>query len=686
MRFRSIAMIIAATTALTAIAGCGGSSTQSTQSAQSSNSAATETAEETGDGSLSPFSENSEGTGDGSLSPFSENSEKGDREPSPVSSVSYTEKEVPIFKEAETDETASLRFYEDLPNVAYISITDYYHLFLPDKEMTVEEVGADTDVYQVVSATGSATVDAAEETISSDDMAAFTNLMTLMQEDMDNVYCDGAPYVRVAGTQYTPEKNPVTYDLSDYQIDVRADDEGLYLPIATLNDMYTDLISHAAFYDGAKIFVEDTYDSKRFYQIDPDYGENHFTALERPADLADFTYRELCFAIDHFYGLPGRCLLNDAVAEKGLDRALTEYGPAGVETKRLLESTDMGEYLAGLNFLNGFFYDGGHTLIVSSGLGESVMSDELMARYTEVRNEHSELEEMYQSAILDFISLYEQNRAKKVLRDAAYGENVNYVKKGDTAVCVFDSFNTTDIKAMSDYLAGKTTELPLDGGDPFAGFLDALRQASEDPEVRNFVIDISNNLGGSADLVAAMTSLILGDEGSKITFDSILTGQKGSESFTVDRNFNGRFDEEDKDVHYDLRFGFVVSKESFSCGNLVTSIMKDNGILVMGEKTRGGACAVQTMATADGLVYWISSARYRLTDKAGNNIDGGIEPDVDLVVKNEDGSDRKVDVEIDSLRVIGIGSETDTKTIELNDYSEFYNIDRLSEEMNAFYE
>ena len=26
-----------------------------------------------------------------------------------------------------------------------------------------------------------------------------------------------------------------------------------------------------------------------------------------------------------------------------------------------------------------------------------------------------------------------------------------------------------------------------------------------------------------------------------------------------------------------------------------------------------------------------------------------------------------------------------TTTIEMNDYSEFYNIDRLSEEMNAFY-
>ena len=144
-------------------------------------------------------------------------------------SISYTEKEVPIFKDADTGETVDLRFYEDQPNVAYINIADYYHLFFPDKEMTVQESGTDADVYTVVNATGSATVDTAEETISSEDMAAFTNVMILTQEGMDNVYLDGAPYVRVEDTQYTPEKSLVTYDLSEYQIDIRADDRGLYL-------------------------------------------------------------------------------------------------------------------------------------------------------------------------------------------------------------------------------------------------------------------------------------------------------------------------------------------------------------------------------------------------------------------------------------------------------------------------
>ena len=415
-------------------------------------------------------------------------------------SAAYSEKDVPIFKDAATGETVELRFYEDMPNVAYIDIADYYHLYLPDKEMSVEESGTDTGVYTVVNATGSATVDTEAETISSDDMAGFTNVMILTQEDMDNTYLDGAPYVRVADTQYTPEKSTVTYNLADYGIDVRADEEGLYLPVATLCDMYSDLVYHSAFYDGAKVYVEDTNLDRTPSSVDPEYEKNHYTAMQRPEDLADFTYRELCFAIDHFYGLPGRCVLNDAVAEKGLDRALTEYGPAGEETKRLLRSTDMGEYLAGMDYLDYFFYDGGHTFILPGILGETQMSEEVRERYRAVRNEHSELETMHNGTMKDFVSLYEQNNGKRVLRNAVYGEGVTYVKKGDTAVCVFDTFNPVDIKAMSDYLAGKTTELPVGGGDPMADFVYALRQASEDEEVRNFVIDVSNNLGGSCSL------------------------------------------------------------------------------------------------------------------------------------------------------------------------------------------
>ncbi len=74
--------------------------------------------------------------------------------------------------------------------------------------------------------------------------------------------------------------------------------------------------------------------------------------------------------------------------------------------------------------------------------------------------------------------------------------------------------------------------------------------------------------------------------------------------------------------------------------------MKDYGYLIIGEKSGGGSCSIQRMCTAEGLCYQISSARARLINKVGENIDSGVEPHIVLDVKqvtgkDEDGEDVK---------------------------------------------
>ena len=171
--------------------------------------------------------------------------------------------------------------------------------------------------------------------------------MWINQKGMANEYLDGLPYVRWAQTVYSPSQAPVTFRLGDYGIDVRADEKGVYLPIATLADLYSDLAYHHAFYSGEKVYVQNENVDGKLEDRDPDY-LNAFSEMSvRPADLAEFTYNELCFAIDHFYGCPGRELLHTELQEKGLDRALRGYGDMGTETIALLRSTDPAEYLIG---------------------------------------------------------------------------------------------------------------------------------------------------------------------------------------------------------------------------------------------------------------------------------------------------------------------------------------------------
>ena len=185
-------------------------------------------------------------------------------------------------------------------------------------------------------------------------------------------------------------------------------------------------------------------------------------------------------------------------------------------------------------------------------------------------------------------------------RKAFFGDKNTYHKKGNTAICHFDNFALNDKAAWDNYYQGKGPRptLATSPEDPMAIFLDALEQAAADPEVKNFVLDLSINTGGSSDVVMAMTSLMY--DQSFFRAYNVITGQKMEWYYDVDRNFDGKYDALDQDVHYDLNFCIITSPISFSCGNLYPSLCKDAGLLIAGQKSGGGSCAVGAHRTAAG--------------------------------------------------------------------------------------
>ena len=155
--------------------------------------------------------------------------------------VAYEDRDIPLFRAQLTQETIPIRFYDDMPNIAYVKIEDYHHIFLPEDQVTVEETADGTGVYNVANGSGSAVIDTVEETIESDDLFAFVNVMGMLQPGMPNAYLDGLAYCRWARREASPVQVPVELDLANYGIDLRADESGLYLPVATLSDLYADL-------------------------------------------------------------------------------------------------------------------------------------------------------------------------------------------------------------------------------------------------------------------------------------------------------------------------------------------------------------------------------------------------------------------------------------------------------------
>ncbi|MBR1926502.1 MAG: hypothetical protein IJ840_01930 [Bacteroidales bacterium] len=581
---------------------------------------------------------------------------------------SYTEKTFPVVYKVIPDAQVTLRFYDSLPDVPYISVADFQSIVLPGSIMAVTHTGVGE--YTLANADASAVVNINNDVFVSEDFEAFANQMGLLQPGMANVYYDGMPFVRYKSVAYTPSSVATTLDMGKYGIDIHADGKGsVYFPFATLADMYTDLFYHHAGFNGEKVVVNTSVNEVSLAEIDSTYNEPLLSRNTRSESLADFNYKELCFAMDHFYGYPGRVKYNAQLKAKGLDRTLEEDVEAGPEIKKLLLSTSMGEYFTGMMGLMAIYFDG-HTSteIFSSAVGnDREKYKDIIAEYTRTQMAHMSFQGLIMEAVAPMMSMMSSSMAVAQLRPQAYGQGVTYFKKGDTAVCVFDSFNSRNEKAWKDYYAGTGPMPTIENapGDDMVIFLDALKKADADPEVKNLIIDITANGGGSADIVMAMTSLIM--DKSYISQDNSLTGQRAIVEYEVDRNFDGVFDEKDRDVHYDLNFAVLTSGMSFSCGNLFPSMLKDNGIPVMGETSGGGSCAIQAMCTADGFCFQISSFRARLNTLAGENIDGGVVPVLPI------STERMTQVEV-----------SEEEAVPAKDYSKYFDIDYLAKLLSEY--
>lgn len=581
--------------------------------------------------------------------------------PVPPTSNDVTIKKVPVSYGGEETGVVGIRYYDDLPGIAYISVADFQKMMLPGSTMTVQKT--DEGIYQLSNGKGTATVNTNNETFTSDDFMAFTNLMDLLRPGMDNVYYDGAPFIRYSRMELTPATAVVCFDFKKYGIDLRADENGVYFPFATISDLYTDLYYHVAAFNGERVFIITDTANSDIVDIDPDFTKEALSHSTRSAEQAAYSYAELCFVIDHFYGMPGRSSLEAGIQSVGLDATL-DASETGRAVKRLLKSTNLFDTIYGMNILSVLLDDGGHTsmaigLILERTDNESIISfiQEKMASYPTT---YLELDEIFATWFLKAMQKYKVGQLRTEQRDLALPDgDPFYRKQGDTAFCLFDQFGPTNFTAWNDYYAGEASMPTVDKdyqGD-LTVVLDALNRANNDPEVKNLVIDLSCNPGGSLDIVLTITSLIANE--SKFYSDNTLTGQHQVIYYEVDRNFDRKFDAADQDVHYDLNVAILTSNTSFSCGNLLPSLMKDLGYPILGERSGGGACAVQNLCTPDGLQYQISSYRGRLTNKTWQSIDAGIEPNIPITV--------------------GTTTEGDPS------YADFYNISSLRTLINGWF-
>ena len=536
--------------------------------------------------------------------------------------ATYTEQPTKLITEGGADGGEMvLRFYEETPHVPYMGIAAYSEKF-KEQPLTFRENGDGTCA--LVNGIGEELqCDPAKGVITIKDWGRFFDLPLPLEDKALGWKDTTCHYVRFTGVDYEGEPALVTLDFAKYGIPVYADADDIYLPVSTLANIMTDIATNHLLYNGENLYyqrlslggtgIEGFYDSEKF--------KAEFSGEERPEDVVRQSYADLCFDLDYFFGHPGVAKLDAALAEKGLDQALTDLGEEGKELKEGLLSADLLDYTAALFKLFTIYLSDGHTAY--TGSAELSMAMEARKDPTFLGINFELALDMLRSPVMMTQSAH---LLIPVARQSLWGDDP-YREYENTAIIRLDSF-MPDEAGWDQYYKGEA-EMP----DDCLGLVaKGLKRASENPDIENVILDLSANSGGSPDVLMGVLALTTGQ--NQLYGIHKITGQKLTFTFEADTNFDGVYDEKDKEVPYkDFNYGALITRHAFSCGNLFPFIFQEGGAVLLGEPSSGGSCCIQVGTDPEGLCYVMSSAQWQLTDAEGNGVEGGCRIDLPISPK-----------------------------------------------------
>lgn len=416
-------------------------------------------------------------------------------------------------------------------------------------------------------------------------------------------------YHRVKGNSYKREGDVTSIDLGDYDIHIEEYEQEYYLPLATVSDL---ILRYSVTFNGEALFaMRDGLPDRRVENEDGQTMEDLYYSTApraRSEALAQFTYHELCLSLDQNYGLK---------EEHGVVDGFDHYFRSAELTDNLT-STDPAVFTdAMMRVLDGYFGDSHSALDVNSpyaGLAYEAENDNISISLRDgARLEKRFVKAREEAGITSDFKILE-----------------GYEEIGDTAFVTFDHFVGESVNYYNrelwdhfrDVYMNDTISLVIYAHD---------RIHRQDSPVRKVVIDLSCNSGGSLDACVYIASWVLG--AAQISIENVNTGAQYTTTYWSDVNLNGECDLDDELGVDQLEVYCLVNGNSFSCGNLLPTLFKQDGrVTLIGQTTGGGACVVRETSAADGTTFSISNYYRLCTVKNGSfySIDRGVEPDIPL--------------------------------------------------------
>ncbi len=579
----------------------------------------------------------------------------------------YSERSVKVFSDGEEAGELSLRFYDETPNIPYMGMNEYAQ-FLGRPPFSARKSKEGT--CELENWNGASLIcDAKEDRIFVQDWNAFFALPMPLEDRALGLKDMKDHFARIVDVVYEGEAAPVTIDFAKYGIKLYSDGSEIYLPVSTLSNMMADLALNTMFYNGENLYAQRILSGD--VSIDGLYESEMMQAQingeDRPEDIIKQCYADLCLNFDYFYGYPGKAALEEALADKGLDQALESLGEDGKAIKEELLSSSLADYIDAMQKLFFTYLGDGHTFFAS---GMTMATDPAVSSagsFAEKIGSSYEKNLTNNPANIKRLKDY----MTPVQRTLCWGDD-SYREYGSTAIIRLDSF-LADEAAWEDYY-NNAGEFPH---DDLGKVVTGLKKASENPEIENVIFDVSCNDGGSPDVMMAILAMTTGQD--QLYGRNNITGQPMTVTFGIDANFDGIYDEKDREVRYDYNYGVLVTQYAFSCGHLFPIIIQEAGAVLIGEPSSGGSCSIQIGTDAECQYYSMSSGQWQVRDSSGVSVESGCTIDVPIETRTVPITNWAGDPYADTIAAI-LGKDTDISV-----YKDYFDDAHLDEIMNEWF-
>ena len=536
----------------------------------------------------------------------------------------------------DTITTYGVEGYDEVP---FLSVNAYLDILLEGREKITTEDG----VMRIQMNGTEAVIDPVEDTIHFDNPAKFHSA-----HDIDGRIIEDIEYnvitISEKNESFQEEPDPVTIDLKDYHMPVIAYEDTILMPFLALQNTFGSIMQNNVLaYNGKDYF--NAFEAEVFLAREGNaevkespYFKAVYSGPFREKDKTSQAYAD--------YGYYAVCLLLDLTFGHKEEKNITSFDEyfTRMNAKEAMCSTSPASAVMAEIMLFNYLFDSGHDSVVSvdNVFGMKNADPDEVRDLTDDVKDSEEGKELFEDGGNPITNTDDQELTKDVIlgalvekgfkipevapmliwgfllseaRPEEYGDRrLDFA--GDTAVIYFNEFDDDSSTRDPSYYLDPVKEEDEEEST-FAFFYDSFETIKEHEEVKNVVINLSDNGGGAAAALVSVLGFLSEDGEVKITSKDMMAGNYREEYYHVDTNLDGVADDQDGfGGQYD--FYILCSGSSYSCGTALPYFAQQNGLAaIIGTRPGGGDCVVGSFVDAYG-----RCAAYSGMLKLGKDEDG----------------------------------------------------------------